>query len=261
MPQQALNREALSAVPLLCAGSSWFHVLRAGTRAIVVISDDIGVFGQSAQDLLDELEGAETIDLTISSRGGDSNCALNLHNALKGRVRRATIKNRCYSAAVTLAMCAKEIEIEAGAKLMVHLPCVACYGQAEDLRCAANMLEKITGEISAVLQTKTRQPAQVVSVWLDGRDHYFDAKEAMALGLVDSIFEMPALPQEVAYAGAPQLAPTPDEQIFRDFLSAFGELQVRNRESFARELNLWFTMNVGLVPSSPETGLPGRARF
>lgn len=227
--------------------SSWFSVLDLPGRTVLKVGDDIGVFALTAKAVLAQLDGAERIDLLVNSRGGDSTVARDLHHALKGRVQTATVTGSWMSAAVTLALCAVRIEIEANTQVMLHVPRAACYGPSEELRKAADGLDESAETLRGILLERVKDSALVDS-WLDGQDHYLTAAEAVACGLADAVFtlsdEAPAVDvQPRAGSQALPSGPTEDEQVALEMLQAFGSLRVRNRALFMRNVAAWLTYN------------------
>jgi len=230
-------------------GPDWFTTSMDGDTAHVFIGNDIGAFRKTSLDLLAQVESAKAITLTIDSVGGDMACAFAVFDGLAGRVSEAVITGSCFSSAVVLALSAKRIRIDAGARIMVHPARQFVFGNESELAGAAQSVAKCNDRLRAVLIARTGQPADVVAGWLDGRDHYFTAAEALAAGLADEIFDAPVFGCFPAHANQPEAAqdwPTADETLFADFLRAFGSVQVRNREKFIRNFCAWAVRNTSV---------------
>jgi len=228
------------------SGPNWFTVTLDGDAAQVSILNDIGAFGQTALDVLAQVQAAKTITLAINSTGGDMSCALAVFDGLADRVAEALITGSCFSSAVILAAAAKEIQIEAGARMMVHPARRFVFGDEAELTGAAQSIAKFNARLRAVLAARTGQPAAVLEGWLDGRDHYFTAQEAVAAGLADEVFSAPVSVCFQTHGNrlkAAQDSPTADEALFNDFLRAFGRVHVRNRQRFTRDLCAWAVHN------------------
>jgi ATP-dependent protease ClpP protease subunit len=221
--------------------ATWFTVDCAAPVAVVRIGNDIGTDGATAETLLTWLEGFASIELIIDSRGGDSNTALKLYNGLQGRVDICTVNNFCASAAVIVAMAAKKIRIEAGAKFMLHAPKSFVFQAAPGLREAANRLADISAKIKSILKDRTGRPDSVLDSWLDsGKDFYFTAQEGIDAGLADEIFTAPPVsPLDPAHYDNPT-----DEAEFFRLLKTFPAVHVRDRAKFLRGVSAWLVHHV-----------------
>ena len=226
----------------------WWRVKRVGTHAVLNIFEQVGTV-ENALELGEALNGAETVDLWIDSPGGNAPAGIKVHELLAGRCTVATVTNRCFSAATTILMAAKTIRCYPDARLMFHSATTSCMGNAEDLRLAADSLEPVNEVHAACVSKRTGLPIETVRGWNTGGDHYFDAEQAQALGLVDEIIDRPETPAEVATVAdagddAPATAKTESEKLFLDFLRAFGRVQVADKEKFTRELSAWLACEV-----------------
>ena len=227
-------------------GPAWFstHVLPDG-KTILKVGDDIGCFGGSVADVLASLDGASDVELVINSRGGDSQIALELAKALKGRVSRCVATGNLWSAGLILALAASDrIEVAANTSIMAHRPCLWVYGDNSELERAKKSLEKTTAQFKAVLVTKTGN-AELAESLLDGHDHYMTAPEAVRLKLVDSVFELPAQtaadsPEDVGR----EQCETEGQKLFMEFLRLLGPLTVQSKAEFCRALNAWLVHKV-----------------
>jgi ATP-dependent protease ClpP protease subunit len=219
---------------------NWFELMQTGDTTTVFIRDELGCGRETARTLLDALQGVNKIELWINSNGGDSACALELFRGLNGRVNLATVQGKCFSAAVTLAMSAKKIRVEQSAKFMLHKPRLFCYREADGLRQSADYLDRITGDFCKILAERTRQPAAVVNTWFSG-DTYFSSNEAVASGLADEEWTLPA-PSPDLFTGDGVLTlntETPEESEFWRMLQTFDVLPVKNRKRFYDNLSRW----------------------
>lgn len=223
---------------------SWFDVLPLPGRTVLKIKNDIGCFNGTAAECLSQINGAESIDLVIDSTGGSMDTAFTLRDALSGRVGRCYITGRCMSAAIPLAIMVQRIEVAPTAKIMVHTAYRAIVGRSNDLREAADSLDRLTVTLREVLLARVKDVA-LVDRWLDGEDHYLTPTEAIACGLLDSEVTTMLTPEasiSSERAAVPD-GPSEDELALLDMLRAFGPLQVRSREAFAREVMAWLMHN------------------
>ncbi len=74
------------------------------------------------------------------------------------------------------------------AKVMIHQPFGGIWGQTEDIAIQAQEILKTKKTLSDLLAKLTGQPPERIAEDQE-RDHYFDAHEAKAYGLVDEVLE------------------------------------------------------------------------
>lgn len=72
--------------------------------------------------------------------------------------------------------------------LMIHAPSGGSYGTAKDHQNTAKLLNAIEAQFIKMLVSKTGLSESKVSKWMDG-DNWFDAEEALSLGLISEIIE------------------------------------------------------------------------
>jgi ATP-dependent protease ClpP protease subunit len=226
---------------------SWFTLTRIDETAFVTLGADMGSFGVGPEHFSAALGRTRKVELRIDSNGGDSTCGLEMFRLLRTLDTEVLIAGRCWSSAVTVAMAGKLVRIERGSKILVHPPVTHICGTVRELRAEADVLEGILAEVRGVIAERTRQPAQVVDEWLS-KDTWFDAEQAVAVGLADEVVDPPPPPPRVrAQTGPLAVAskePTEQENLFRIFLTAFGDLAVTDKAAFARHLGEWVQTKV-----------------
>ncbi|NHI16857.1 head maturation protease, ClpP-related [Microbacterium excoecariae] len=140
---------------------------------------------------LDQLD-AERIHLRINSPGGSVYGGTAIMNALARNSARvvASIDGIAASAATIIMLAADEIEMGAGAELMIHDASAIVYGQAKDLRKEADSLDRLSQTIAELYAKRAGGTAeQWRAAMLD--ETWYTAKEALAAGLVDRVLELP----------------------------------------------------------------------
>lgn len=171
-------------------------------------------FGIGAQDFNKELAALKgtTVHLRINSPGGDVFEARAMATAIAqhGDVI-VHIDGLAASAATYITTAAKSVEIAAGSFYMIHNAWTFAYGNKEDLRQTAELLDKIDQTIVADYVKKTGATAEDVSAWM--RDEtWFTAEEAIEHGFADTLFEASAAENKwnvSAYANAPKALTEP----------------------------------------------------
>ena len=74
------------------------------------------------------------------------------------------------------------------ARIMVHQPSGGFSGQASDIERHAQDIIKMKRRLNEIYAKHTGQPIEVIEKTLD-RDHFMDAEEAKAFGIVDHVYE------------------------------------------------------------------------
>lgn len=179
-----------------------------------------------------------TIHLRINSPGGSVFAARAMEQALrdhKGKVI-VHIDGLAASAATFIAMAGDEIIMSKGALFMVHRAWTGMWGNAEDLRKEAELLDKIDGTLADTYADKTGKTAEQVAAWM-AAETWFTAAEALEQGFATSIAESEAKAGTwnlSAYANAPKAEreplPTPEPQPEPEPAIAYASNEHRDRQ-------------------------------
>ena len=134
-----------------------------------------------------------TIHLRINSPGGSVFAARAMEQALrdhKGSVI-VHIDGLAASAATFIAMAGDEVIMAKGAMFMIHKAWTGMWGNANDLRKEADLLDKIDGTLAETYASKTGKALDQVSSWM-AEETWFTAAEALEHGFATSIAETEA---------------------------------------------------------------------
>ncbi len=163
----------------------------------VLLYDQIGFWGITAEDFVREIKQitALEIHLRIDCPGGDVFMARAMKTALEQHPARviAHVDGVSASAASYLMLGADEIEMTKGAFVMIHNAWVMMLGDKSDLRAEADVLEKIDGSIADDYVAKTGTGKDEITA-LMAAETWFDAEEALAIGLIDRIYQKDEAP-------------------------------------------------------------------
>lgn len=148
-------------------------------------------FGISASDFNKELSGlkGKAVNLRINSPGGDVFSGRAMATAISnhGNVT-AYIDGLAASAATYVALAAKEVHIADGAMFMIHNAWSLAYGNKNDMRDTADLLDKIDSTIVNDYKKKTNlEESEIVDMM--NAETWLTAKEALDKGFVDHIFD------------------------------------------------------------------------
>lgn len=176
--------------PKLRAKADWYRIAnKAGERPEVYIYDEIGGFGVSSGDFLNELKGVDgDLAVHLNSPGGDVFDGLAIYQALKNRAGTTTvhIDGLAASIASVIAMGADNVIMAPKAQLMIHEGWTAAGGSAADMRKVADLLDRTSDNIASVYADKA---GGTVDFWRNRmRDEtWYSADEALEAGLVDEV--------------------------------------------------------------------------
>lgn len=201
---------------------NWYSIQAKANNAAAEISiyDEIGAWGVTAKDFIAELKAldAGTIKVSINSPGGSVFDALAMFNALRQHPAsiEVTVMGVAASAASLIAMAGDKIIMPANAFMMIHNPLNFAYGNAEELREMADVLDKIGASLVAIYVKRTGMAEEEVKALLDA-ETWLNADEAVAKGFADEVqaemkiaarFDLDRLPENIRASIAP---PADDE--------------------------------------------------
>jgi len=153
---------------------------KPAARASIAIFDEIGGWGVTAKQFIEDFNALPAdipIDLSIHSPGGEVFEALAIYHVLASARARLTARvlGLAASAATLPLMAAGRRTAAANAYIMVHNPVTFSWGDAEEMREAATLLDRITGSLANIYATNTGgQHADILKMmedetWLDGQ--------------------------------------------------------------------------------------------
>lgn len=177
---------------------SWYAIApRAeNNETEISIFDEIGYYGVSAKQFIDELKAvpaAHRIILRIHSPGGEVFDGNVIYNALKRHAGGVAvqIEGLCASMASVIALAGMPVRMAANAFYMIHNPWGVAMGDAEEMRDQAGLLDKIRQSMVRAYAEKSQKSDVMIEEWMDN-ETWFTAEEAKAVGFVDEITD--ALP-------------------------------------------------------------------
>ncbi len=204
---------------------NWYSIqAKAGAKsADISIYDEIGYFGVTAKQFIGDLKAldVDTLKLSINSPGGAVFDALAMYNALRQHPANVevTIMGVAASAASLVAMAGDTIIMPDNAFMMIHNPLNFAYGNADDLREMADVLDKIGASLVATYAARTGKPEDEIKAMLDA-ETWLNAEEAVLHGFADELqpalkvaasLDMERLPENVRAAITPPAAdPEPE---------------------------------------------------
>lgn len=182
-----------------------------------IVSDDYWG-GISAISFAKELTAitAPTIHLRINSPGGDVFAARAMEQLMREHPSQivAHIDGYAASAASYVALAADQVLIAAGAQYMIHKAWTVAWGNADEIKKTAALLDHIDASLVETYARETGQDPQQLADWM-AAETWFNAEQAVQYGFADAIAgseEAQALAASwdlSAYRNAPRSAPEP----------------------------------------------------
>lgn len=157
-----------------------------------------GPFVKAIRDL-----DVDTIHLRINSPGGSVFAARAMEQALREHGAKVIvhIDGIAASAATFIAMAGEEVIMAKGAMFMIHKAWTGMWGNANDLRKEADLLDKIDGTLAETYAAKTGKELAQIADWM-AEETWFTADEALENGFATSIAASDAKARASARANA-----------------------------------------------------------
>lgn len=176
--------------------NDWFRIIKAqaaDAATQVMIYDEVGYWGVTAQDFINEMKDVSgPVDLHLNSPGGEVFDGLAIYQYLSGRGDVTThIDSLAASIASVIAMAGTEIVIGKNASVMIHDGFGLCVGNAADMREQADLLDRVSDNIADVYATRTGKPKDDWRAAMLAETWYF-GQEAVDAGLADRVAQSPA---------------------------------------------------------------------
>lgn len=199
--------------------TDWYRIEnKAGDTAEILIYDEIGYFGVTAQDFVNDLSGitAKNISVRLNSPGGDVFDGIAIYNAIKRHPSKCTVTvdGIAASAASFIAQAGDRVVMTRNSQMMIHDAWGLCVGNASDMREVADLLDRFSANIADIY---TQRAGGTVDLWRTRMkaETWYSAQEAVDAGLADEIEGASEAPENsfdlsvFNYAGRAN-APTPE---------------------------------------------------
>ena len=169
--------------------NKWYSIENKadGNPVEISIYDEIGDYGTSAKNFIEEVKNVSDRDITlrINSVGGSVFDGLAIYNTLRSHRGYVNIKIEGLAASIStvIAMAGDNIEMSENGFFMIHNPFGQSAGEATDMRKTADLLDKIKSEIIEIYLKKTNLSAEVLSELMD-KETWLSSQEAVEFGFV-----------------------------------------------------------------------------
>ena len=215
--------------------NKWYSIKNKADNSVEIsIYDEIGDFGTSAKEFIEEVKsvGDGDITLRINSVGGSVFDGLAIYNTLRSHSGFVSIKIEGLAASIStvIAMAGDSIEMSENGFFMIHNPFGKSAGEAGDMRKTADLLDKIKDEIMEIYSKRTNLTFGELSDMMD-KETWLSSQEAMDMGFIDKITE----PMKIAASFDLSKFTNVNEQEVNDKLSL-----TNNKKKMTEELKTWF---------------------
>ena len=179
--------------PPVAARRNWYQIRAADDdTAEIYIYDEIAWYGASADDLVREIAAirASTINVRLNTPGGSVWDGMAIYQALRGHGARIVthIEGLAASMGSVIALAGEEVRMAKGAFFMIHNPWVLILGDAQELREAADLLDKVTDNIVDIYVERSGASEEDIRAAMDA-ETWYTAQEAKDAGFVDVIVD------------------------------------------------------------------------
>lgn len=171
---------------------TWFSISASAApdTADVTIFDEIGMWGVTARDLLAQIAAtsASNIRVLINSPGGSVVDALAIYNGLRqsGKTVTCEVLGIAASAASFIAMAGDKVVMPENTFMFLHNPVAGAYGNAQDMREMADVLDKFGASLKATYMRRFNGSAEALDQIL-ADETWLTAAECLAYGLADEV--------------------------------------------------------------------------
>lgn len=216
---------------------TWYSITAKGeASAEIAIFGPIGNTwdgeGVTAAKFIADLKAikAPAITLSVNSPGGSLFDGLAIYNALaqSGKAITGKVMGVAASAASIVLMACSKIVMPKNSHMMVHKGSNIVYGNADEMREMANVLDTLDASIAATYSARTGKPVDEIKAMLDSGDTWLTADQAVEMGFADEAtdlvtvaaqFDLDQLPESVRAALTPP-KPAPQAAALADQIKA-----------------------------------------
>lgn len=155
-----------------------------------IVSDDYwgGVSAISFAKELAAVRDVGTIHLRINSPGGDVFAARAMEQIMREHPARivAHIDGYAASAASYVALAADEVLINQGGMYMIHKAWTISWGNADELKKTAALLDQVDDALVVTYAAETGQDPEQLREWM-AAETWFSADDAVKYGFADAV--------------------------------------------------------------------------
>jgi ATP-dependent Clp endopeptidase proteolytic subunit ClpP len=159
-------------------------------NSLLIYSEIGGMWGISSNEVADFLNSNkdQDVEIRINSPGGSVTEGIAIYNLLKNHSGNVSIvvDSLCASISTIIALGGDSLTMNLGSMFMIHNPWMMTFGDSEDLRKEANVLDAMKEQLINIYMTKFEGSRDELIAMMD-EESWLSDTEAMKFGFVDSI--------------------------------------------------------------------------
>ena len=174
---------------------NWYSIKNIAKSQMteVMIYDEIGNFGVDAKSFINEIKqipNDTSVLLRINSPGGSVIDGLAIYDAISRMPQKVTarIEGIAASMASVIALAADEVIMSENSLYMIHNVWGGEVGDSDDLRKAADLMDKMGERLINIYVSKTGQTEEQIRSWMD-EETWFNSSEAQEAGFINLVEE------------------------------------------------------------------------
>lgn len=228
----------------------WFKIqAKSDEFAEISIFGDIGeaMFYESVSlsDFKTEFEkvkNSSEIRVMLNSPGGSVFDGMAIYNLISSVRNKVTVEvlGMAASIASVIALAGRELVMGEGSYFMIHRPWSFAYGNSDELRKTAELLDKVSGQISDLYGARSALTDEEITEAMDATTWY-TAGEAVEAGFADRVEDYGDAEIAASYdITRYQYANIPGEML-EDDTDTPGETPEKRDEKEERVRSMWFS--------------------
>jgi HK97 family phage major capsid protein len=183
-----------------------FAIVAKADECEILLYDQIGMSmwgdGITAKQVKAAMDGAGKVSrivLRVNSPGGDVFEGSAIYDLIKQSETPVdvVVDGICASAAFTIMCAARRIEVGEAAMLMLHNSRGGAFGEADDMRHTAEILDKINVQMAEIYAKRCGKSVEDVRAMMDA-ETWLTPAEAVEHGFADAICEPPERDEDMA---------------------------------------------------------------
>lgn len=172
---------------------NWYNIknVAEGNITEVMIYDEIGMYGVDAKSFIDDVKNLPkntSVLLRINSPGGSVIDGLAIYDAISRLPQKVTsrIEGIAASMASVIALAADEVVMSENSLYMIHNVWGGEVGESDDLRKAADLMDKMGERLVNIYVSKSGQKEEQIRAWMD-EETWFNSSEAVEAGFINLV--------------------------------------------------------------------------
>jgi HK97 family phage major capsid protein len=183
-----------------------FAIVAKADECEILLYDQIGMSmwgdGITAKQVKAAMDGAGKVSrivLRVNSPGGDVFEGSAIYDLIKQSETPVdvVVDGICASAAFTIMCAARRVEVGEAAMLMLHNSRGGAFGEADDMRHTAEILDKINVQMAEIYAKRCGKSVEDVRAMMDA-ETWLTPAEAVEHGFADAICEPPEREEDMA---------------------------------------------------------------